>query len=762
MATATRKTELPPIIGRKLRQLRRQIRAYVWIDGISALVIVLGGAFWLGLTIDRWIEPPPWVRSVVLASLAVAIAWIVFDRLLRRGKAPLADSSLAVLLERKFHRLDDHLLTAVDLATSSDPDTYHPELVSRTNRSAAEAIAGVRTSDLLRTGPLLQAAVLAGALLASIPVFALVANDTFQFWLQRVALSAELWPRRVQLEVVGFPADKHGQRTHKMAQGDRFELLVRADGAEHVVPREVELRFRMADGRRGRDTMIRVGDLEPESGAATSRPEQGKQVQLFRYEFKQVASDMTLDVVGGDDRIRDLNLKIVDRPELAGMEIECHYPDYLGRPDRRLPLTGGMRIPEGTQLSVHATATKPLEKVDVHSSRGTETLSLDAAQRLGRNIDWDYGVLSADDVLTIRIADTDGIAGREPYRISLSVIPDELPQLAVRLVGIGTAITADAVLPLAGSITDDYGLEQAWFDYRVDDAQSNEIPFQQHPTGQTSITELDRFDTRPLSANPGERALELAPGQTLYLTVRASDSCDLHDAPRVGSSQQFALDVVTESQLLAMLERRELELRQRFEAIYVKMTDTRNLLGRIDFQDDAAKATAEGEPAANDESSAAAKERAAARRRLRVAGSLQNVTQSAHEILGVAEAFDDVHHQLENNRIDNVDLKSRLREQIALPLRQLGEVRMTELESQLQLVEENLADGEAGMAASADAGRLADEILLEMQQVLDRMLELESYNEVVALLRGIIQDQRSLNDKTKQQRAERLQSLLDD
>ncbi len=78
------------------------------------------------------------------------------------------------------------------------------------------------------------------------------------------------------------------------------------------------------------------------------------------------------------------------------------------------------------------------------------------------------------------------------------------------------------------------------------------------------------------------------------------------------------------------------------------MTDTRNLLGRVDFKD-APEPPAEAE-------------KALARRRLRVAGALQNVTQSAHEVLGLAEGFDDIHDQLENNRIDNVDLKSRVRE----------------------------------------------------------------------------------------------------
>ena len=69
----------------------------------------------------------------------------------------------------------------------------------------------------------------------------------------------------------------------------------------------------------------------------------------------------------------------------------------------------------------------------------------------------------------------------------------------------------------------------------------------------------------------------------------------------------------------------------------------------------------------------------ATRRRLRVAGSLQNVVQSADEVGGIADAFDDLGDELTNNRIDNPDLKSRLREQIAQPLHRIADERMPQL-----------------------------------------------------------------------------------
>ncbi len=201
-------------------------------------------------------------------------------------------------------------------------------------------------------------------------------------------------------------------------------------------------------------------------------------------------------------------------------------------------------------------------------------------------------------------------------------------------------------------------------------------------------------------------------------------------------------------QLLAILERRELELRQRFESVYAKMTDTRNMLSRVEFATGA-------EPEAD-------ADKALTRRRLRLAGALQNVTQSAHEVIGLAEAFDDMYEQVENNRIDNVDLKTRLREQIAQPLRLLGENSMRQLETQLELTNDRIDDPQEGAAALADSMRLADGVLVQMQQILDRMLELESYNEVVGLLRGILDDQRTLNDRTKQQQTDRLKDLLEE
>ena len=77
-----------------------------------------------------------------------------------------------------------------------------------------------------------------------------------------------------------------------------------------------------------------------------------------------------------------------------------------------------------------------------------------------------------------------------------------------------------------------------------------------------------------------------------------SDSPDKTQS-RVGSSQQFTLDVVTAADLLALLERRELALRQPTKATYEKLTDTRDVLSRVDFDDTAADGAGTSNPPAS-------------------------------------------------------------------------------------------------------------------------------------------------------------------
>ena len=150
------------------------------------------------------------------------------------------------------------------------------------------------------------------------------------------------------------------------------------------------------------------------------------------------------------------------------------------------------------------------------------------------------------------------------------------------------------------------------------------------------------------------------------------------------------------------------------------------------------------------------------RDKLRVSGALQNVTQLTFETLGVAEGFEDIVVEYQNNRIDTDELTERLQNNIAVPLHEIAETLLPELDVKLHKLPSAIDGGAENSPVQSAAIIQSDVVIEAMQRILDRMLELESYNEIVELLRGIVAEQKELNEATRNRRLEKLRSLLDD
>ena len=71
-----------------------------------------------------------------------------------------------------------------------------------------------------------------------------------------------------------------------------------------------------------------------------------------------------------------------------------------------------------------------------------------------------------------------------------------------------------------------------------------------------------------------------------------------------------------------------------------------------------------------------------------------------------------------------------------------------------------LDDDEAGPNLRDHAQQQADDILLAMRKVRDRMIELEDFNEALDLLRGIIQTQEQLRQETQERHKQKIHELL--
>lgn len=747
MSTATMQFTMPKPVSRKVRLLRWLVRAYVCVEGLAAIVLVLGAAFWLCLAIDWSFEPAPLGRCVMWGLTCFVAIYAAVRYLIGPLGAKLSNANMALLLERNFPALKQSVITTIEAADRRRTVPVGNEsLLQNTSQEAATALRGLKLRNIFQFGPLLWKSGLALALLLSIFVFASLQTEAFGFWLQRLQLSNQLWPRQVELSVAGF-GDVDGRQVVNVARDDDFELQVRASTREgHLAPEQVEIRYRLADGRRGRDLMTRVGEALPGRDDA----------QLYRYQFKKVAADVNFDLVGGDDRLRNLQLRVVERPQIFRMVLECEFPEYLGRTPQTIPVSGRVELPEGTHAICRIDANKPLDTATVHDPAQQLDLTTTINAVNDQQVSFAVDVGQTDRVLLVTLYDQDGVQNSEPYRVVMSVVADQPPEVSVQLQGIGSAVTPQARIPFSGQVSDDYGLEAVWYEYQIDKNPPEQRATASQPMQSRELRDIGNFDLALNDPETKRPLVALQAGQQLTLSVKGLDAYNLSEVNtpegrgHIGSSQRFMLDVVTNSELRALLEKKELALRQRFESIYEKMIGSRELLDHMDF---------DHKPQSENDKDAS---RTLERDLLRLRGVLQNVVQLSYETLGVADGFEAIVGELVNNRVDTEELTQRLQQGIAEPLREIGADLMPQLEQQLQELQTAVSQQDVSQRALAEAKADGDAVLDAMKQVLDRMLELESYNELVELLRGITTDQQQLQEETKQKRRDKLRSLLED
>jgi hypothetical protein len=826
---------LAPSVKALLGLLRRRIRQYIWLEGCAAAVACLGAAFWGTLAADWFFEPSVPVRVAMLAAVAAALTAVIVRWIGRRAFVPITDSNVATLLERRFPQFNDSLLTAVTLAdrlaaagtaarnspllpgegqgvraaiagnlaicphpnplpegegTSVEPVAdadLNLDMLARTCREAESHLAEVDVPAVFNPRPLWLHGTAATALVITVAIFVVLFPVEFGVWARRaLGMSHDLWPRSTHLEVLGFD-----DGVRKAARGADLEVVVRADMRWPRVPKSVEVRPRTGGSRA---TMDRRGVVRVD----------GVPFQEYAYTFRAILADVRFDVVGGDDRVSNLRIQAVESPTVSRMTLECQLPAYTRRRRLVLPVSGVMQVPMGSRVTVRAAeANKDLVGVQLTSIVGdrpgpAQTLAERSLTADRRGFSCSLPPLVADTTLLLTLLDADGIKNREPIRLILVPTPDEPPQMAVRLDGIGTAITPKAHVAVAGQITDDYGIARVWFEWTIDQQDPRCHPIADLPEapGVFSLA----------GAALDVSGLALRPGQKMLLCVKAADLCDLGRGPNVSTSERWMLDVVTPERFRAMLEARELVLRQRFEQLLQEATETRDLLARLNLEDKPAKkpdkpkkpeqskrgarnvsplplgegpgvradadardaltlALSQGErgqgvaePGDTEPADSPARQRDV--RFGLVQGALTNCSKGGPEVLGVAEAFEDIYKQYVNNRIDNAESSKRLMQGIAEPLRRVAGAMFPELDRRLADLQTTLDDRRRAAPLRDRAEQQAESIVVAMRTVRDRMLESEDFNEAVELLQDIIDAQKRLHDSTQQRHKQKIRDLL--
>lgn len=716
---------LPPFAAHALTVFGARLRRAVAVDHVATLLTAITLAVWASFASDFTFELPLAWRVLVLVAGGVTATVFLWSRVVRWYVFGFPPCELAAAIERRAPSFDGSLLTAVE---SDTLDRASPRVAAMCAH-AAEVLA--REPSALRVSWRGVRRRLAIAVLIITPTLFLAATHPTTaaiWWSRNIGLTQRAWGEATDLIVEGF--DSHG--VCRIPRGETLTLTVRARDGRRRTPDQIRLLI-------GRSRIIRERIVIDQFQIDFV---EGNDYRTFTRTLPEVTESFDLVVLGGGLRRDGLRVEAMPRPTLTRCAMRLTSPDYLAQePTTLAASTGRTSILDGTAVAILAETSHAVSTVEMRARSGLSDSATPLApkQPTPTSIEVELGPLRDETTLEVTLHDVHGISSL-PITLAWTIRRDTPPLVAAHLVGIGSSITPEAVIPIEGTISDDHALETVSTHFTI--ARLSEQPISAHSTqGSESGSHLlaSSWGRREyvLTSSLSAESLALRDGDTLTLWVEATDRCTLDQATNTdanaaagqcGRSEVWTLTVVAREKLLATLETQEIVLRQRLEGSIREIAATR---AAMDSSDDASLV----------------------RERL-----VRDAQRLRYEMETLANSLDRVRRERQNNRLLDASSGERLTG-VTTPLRDLAERLFPEAERELARLG-TLPPPDAESHRRAARERL-DTIAATMAEVRDRMLALESYSELLERLRGVLKLQDEVRKATLDEQKESLRRLAE-
>lgn len=774
---------LDPKLGSLISDLRRRIRRYITLDSFLAAVAVVTLAFWIGMLVD-WgpvrlggTEMPRSARAVWLVAVVAALAVVAIRLFLSRITRPLPDDSLALLLERHHPTLAGRLITAVQLNRPKQTgDMYSSHLLQRVYAQAIAASDEVDVRRVFRWRPVANKLTLVVPLVLGMLGLAVASPSTMRQATERLLLLSDApWPRQAELKMVGIEVPlvsavernsgdavkllEFENRVVRVAKGGGATLRIEARADDAVVPEVCTVYYRTSSGLRGQVNMRRVGRVRDgyQSFALDGPPLAG------------ISDDIEISVRGLDDRLDEYKILAVDPPNITSLQVEATYPDYLR--DRQLGPAAdlvsnyqpGLRLREGTNVRLVGQSSTPISNVEAAITEGAEPTRMVTVDVGADGSTFSLVIPDVREPVSVVMVPMDSaeITAPSPYRYFLGVVADAPPNVQLRLLGIGNLVTPQVRLPFSGTVIDDYGVTD--LSVQLAPVADSIKPI----VSADAVADRDGEFTGAIDLRDLADAGKLAapePGTVFNLFGEARDGYDL-GAAHVARTDLLRLEVVKPEELLAALERRELGLRTRLEQTITETRGLRDSLGLLQREGwpstPLAESTATSVAVLRQDSEGESEvDRSAQLLGLRIQQAGLQATKTSEELKGIAASIDDILLEMVNNRVDSPDRRERIAAGVRDPLQTIVDGSLAKLRAEIDDLIPLVGNAPQGRPAAAATVQTAEEVLLALEAVLEKMLDLESYNEVLDLVRGLIDQQDDLIEATEEQRKRDLQDLF--
>ncbi|MCH2212714.1 MAG: hypothetical protein MK110_15530 [Fuerstiella sp.] len=805
----TIRTELPVELRALIRMLRRQMRRYCLLSGLLGLVTAAAVIFWVTTGLDfGWfalqrLELPVGLRAGLLVVMLAGAVWLLFRNLVVPLWRRLQDRDLALLLERRFPEFQDRLITAVEGVeglTCSGP--LSSQMLARTISDACQMSQNTPSSAVFKTAPLKQRSWTAGILAMSVVATGAAAPETLPRWWKAFVRCDVVYHERttdLDVYVIQQPGDRRlafrtlsEQRVYLHPRSNDLELefivpeTVRRNGEPWVIPERIRVDVRRTDGTTSRTYVSPASE------------------RTFRYVVTRLQEDIEIELLAGDFRIpRPLTVRTVSPPVLDNITLQCRYPGYTQWNQLRgteLQITGSeVSLPVGTEFRLQAVCSKPLQAVristnefdlsggadtsviEIHDGglpiRGAGLISADGFQvmtdfvlmRKDEKIpaeeqddllykpDTEDAALYPENVLRIppntslkfSLHDRDDIVSTRPLVFHVRGIEDRPPVIDVRVDGVDSAITRRAVIPFTGSISDDYGLMSAGFEFTVDDETHwRPRPFSDAFSKNATVFLLGRETIELPSVRKPElfqvQPLDLTEGQTLSIALTAGDGCAI-DNVNISRGNPFVFRIVSNEELLSLLYAREINLRRRFEQALRDLEQVRNDLMLH-------KVVALRIESAGDEASS--KDRIGLT--TCATGSGNTLRRQRNEFKSILLSFDEIIQQLINNAVPPAQLSETMRRKIVVPLQAVVNTEVPKADRVLSRFRVAATERKPVLELVTESEKQISSLITRLKLVLESVKDMAEFHEVLSDLRAVHEEQKRIQEETRRLKRQRL------
>ncbi len=282
-------------------------------------------------------------------------------------------------------------------------------------------------------------------------------------------------------------------------RGQSARLIALADTNAKRVPDSCMINYRTPDSRQGRASLRKLA------------------VQSSRLPFvlegpplESIDQPLAMSITAGDARIAGLRLDLIDAPQINELKLGVKYPPYLRQRatslwlDETVDYRTGLRLPQGTEVTLLGIGNMPLKQVDAHvvsqldnsiSSPGTilaeqriparpSTVNVAAAN--GNRFELGIGRIDSPMLMEFRAWEESGHSAIRVQQFVLGVLTDEIPSVDMKLDGIGNAITEQAILPVLAKVSDDHDIQSSWTEMVLNEDPVLKLPAQIGPDGAIS------------------------------------------------------------------------------------------------------------------------------------------------------------------------------------------------------------------------------------------------------------------------------------